>query len=238
MIETRRWPWVARQDWQDILFIHFPVPYYELRRLVPSPFEIDTYAGTGWISVVLFKACHSRLRYMPRALSYPPFHQMNLRTYVRFAGEAGVYFLSINTNARLVNLGGWLAYLPFQYADINMSKSAGTVNFAVTQSQSLTNHSRPLLTGKYHPYPTLYSPTPQSFAYFVLERYCIWLVAARKIMKAPILHSHWDIQNVDLSIKEAEGWPVSLSTASQVHYASFKSTVIHPFETFGKVSNS
>lgn len=235
MIETRRWPWVARQDWQDILFIHIPVPLHELRPLVPYPFEIDTFAGTGWVSVVLFKAADSRLRYMPRALSYPSFHQMNLRTYVRFAGEAGVYFLSINTNAPLVNLGGQLVHLPFQYADINVSKSAHTVNFAVTQS--LTDHVRTLFMGKYQPGSTLYSPKPPSFPYFVLERYCIWLVAGKKIMKAPILHSHWDIQNVNLSITEAEGWPFSLSTDTQAHYASFKSTVIHPFETFGKVSN-
>src|SRR5699024_1821643 len=118
LIAKRRWPWVAQQSWQDILFIHTPVTYEKLRKLVPRPFEPDTYDGKGWISLVLFEAADSRLRYMPKFLSYPSFNQINVRSYVKFRDEPGFYLFSITTNRLLVNLSGDLASLPFSIANI------------------------------------------------------------------------------------------------------------------------
>src|SRR5699024_11745815 len=81
-------PWIAQQNWEDILFIHTPVPASVLQEYVPAPFTIDTYNGQGWLTLVLFRATNSRFRYFPSFLSYPKLNQMNLRTYVTFGGES------------------------------------------------------------------------------------------------------------------------------------------------------
>src|SRR5699024_12309726 len=102
----------------DILFIHTPISQHTLRNFVPFPFKNDTYEGKSWISMVLFKDKKSRLRYMPSWLSYPTFYQINIRTYVRFGNERGVYFFSINANKLLAAIGGSAVSLPFIKASI------------------------------------------------------------------------------------------------------------------------
>lgn|SRR5699024_7971829 len=120
-------PWIAQQNWEDILFIHTPVPASVLQEYVPAPFTIDTYNGQGWLTLVLFRATNSRFRYFPSFLSYPKLNQMNLRTYVTFGGESGVYFFSIHINSLVAALGGNFTALPFQLAPLFIQEKNNTV---------------------------------------------------------------------------------------------------------------
>src|SRR5690625_1866847 len=101
MFEKNHRPWFGQQRWTNILFSHWPISKEELKHFIPAPFELDTFHGEGWVSLVLFKAMYSRFRWMPQLLSYPPFIQMNLRTYVRLGDQKGIYFLSVDCNHRL-----------------------------------------------------------------------------------------------------------------------------------------
>src|SRR5699024_12679138 len=107
---------------QYILLIHTLTSQHTLLYVVPFPFQIDTYEGKSWISIVLFKAKKSRLRYMPSWLSYQTFYQMNIRSYVRFGNEHGVYFFSINANKLLATIGGGAVSLPFNKASISINE--------------------------------------------------------------------------------------------------------------------
>src|SRR5699024_6546490 len=102
----RRYPWIAQQSWRDVLFIHTPVSPQNLWRFVPAPFKIDTCDGSGRMTLLIFRATNCRLSYMAKWISYPPLYKMNMRTYVLFGNEAGVYFFSLNTNSQLVSAGG------------------------------------------------------------------------------------------------------------------------------------
>lgn len=234
MIEKRRWPWVAQQNWQDVLFIHTPIAYEELRLLVPYPFEVDTYDGQGWISIVLFKATHSRLRCMPACLSYPSFHQMNIRTYVKFGNERGVYFFSINADSSMVKTGGNLASLPFSRANMTMQKVEDTIYFEA--NRLLENQKYMTFNVAYRPNSSVFTPHPDSLPYFLTERYCIWMFKGNTILKAPILHSHWNLQQANISVTESNNLPFPFTLDSFAHYAGFKHSFIHLFEKFGKVS--
>lgn len=236
MIEKREWPWVAQQNWQDVLFIHSPIDADQLRDMVPQPLEIDTYNGQAWISIVLFKATHSRLRYMPEILSYPPFHQMNIRTYVKLGNEhneRGIYFFSINTDHLLVKLGGRLASLPFLRANITMRKDNNAVHF---EANRLFEMQRSQFSLVYRPKSPPFIPHPDSLPYFLTERYCIWMFKGDTILKAPIFHSHWKLQQAEMTIKESDNLPFSMNQDTFAQYAAFKHSLIHPFEKFGKVS--
>lgn len=235
MIEKRRWPWVAMQNWQDILFIHTPVSESTLRSLVPPPFEIDTYDGSGWVSIVLFEATGSRIRYMPPPFSYPRFYQMNVRTYVNFGNEPGVYFFAINTNSKVVNVGGQLVSMPFFNATITMQKSKGLFYFAA--SHKLINESDDMaFKAVYQPQAPSFKPEVGTLPFFLTERYCIWMTQGERIVKSPIFHSHWDLHDVNFSITENKGLPFSFSAKTLAHYSSFKQSVIYPFEMYGMIS--
>lgn len=229
LIIDRRFPWVAQQDWHDVLFIHIPIDYNELRQHVPTPLKLESLNDEAWISVVLFKATSSRLRYMPRNLSFPSFFQMNIRTYVRFGDESGVYFFKINTNSQIVSQLGPLASMPFKYADLLVETNEEGFSFAA---------ERDALKFKVDYYPTSkpYQPEQGTLAHFLTERYCIWMFSGGKIVKAPILHSNWDLHDADVNIEESTGWPFRFPENPLVHYAKFKHSMIYPFETFGKYS--
>src|SRR5699024_8961642 len=160
----RRFPWIAQQNWQDILFIHTPISQHTLRNFVPFPFKIDTYEGKSWISIVLFKAKKSRLRYMPGWLSYPTFYQMNIRTYVRFGNELGAYFLSSIANRLLAAIGGSAVSLPFNKASISINEQNDYFAFS---GEGLPNNYKETVQISYRLQFTTSEPDASALAYYL-----------------------------------------------------------------------
>lgn len=227
----RRYPWIAQQSWQDVLFIHTPVSPQNLRRFVPAPFKIDTYDGSGWMSLVIFRATNSRLRYMPKWLSYPPFYQMNMRTYVRFGNERGVYFFSLNTNSRLVSAGGRAVSLPFRQVPMMIRKENDRLLF---RGDPLPVGQKGMLQGTYQPYSTVFEPKIDSLSHFLTERYCIWMIRNNHTVKVPINHKQWRLQQAYTTIQENQNIHFTNDTFS--HYCDYLHSVVYPFENIGIIS--
>lgn len=105
-----------QQQWKDALFLHFPVAAEELRPHVPAEVEIDTFAGQAWLSYVFF-----RLMLRPAGLPYVPgfssLVELNVRTYVRRRGQAGICFLRMYADNRLaIWASRWLTPLCYEPA--------------------------------------------------------------------------------------------------------------------------
>jgi uncharacterized protein YqjF (DUF2071 family) len=85
-----------------VLFAHWRVPPERLRPHVPEPLELDTYDGSAWLGALTFEVTEARPRALPPGLSPTgPFGQTNLRTYVRYDGDPGVHFLSLDAGSRV-----------------------------------------------------------------------------------------------------------------------------------------
>lgn len=176
MITTREYPWIAEQDWSNILFMHWPVPVEIIEPSIPEAFVVDTFAGSAWISIVIFEAKNSRLRLSPKRFVFPPAIQVNVRTYVktRTCNESGVYFFNLNVKNMIAILGANLFFsLPFQYLHTEMVRDNQTI----------------FITGKRNDEILLsvpYCPTVERIAdvrtRFLTERYCIWNVKGKKII--------------------------------------------------------
>ncbi len=83
-------------DWDRVVFIHYSVPPEALRPLVP--FEPDLFDGRAWVSAVSFTLRDLRPHGAGpglKRLFAPVARQryLNVRTYVRHGGEAGIFFL-------------------------------------------------------------------------------------------------------------------------------------------------
>src|SRR5690625_104907 len=185
MIEKRKYPYFAEQTWQGIFFFNWPVEQTVLSQYIPEPFKLDLFAGRAWITLVLFQASNSRFRSFPGWTFYPLVTQMNLRTYVysKSSQEKGVYFLSISLNSLLATLGGKSMFrLPFQYKNVYMKKTNDHV--------SVIHANENLLQFSYE----LKEVIDIKLAEFLTERYCIWNVKGKKIIKIPILHPKWTVQ--------------------------------------------
>ena len=83
-------PWVMRQTWHDLLFMHWPVSIESLRPHIPPSLTIDKFDGQAWIAVVPFRMS----RIAPHGLFPVPwlsaFPELNVRTYVIRDGKPGV----------------------------------------------------------------------------------------------------------------------------------------------------
>jgi hypothetical protein len=99
---------------RDVLFVHWPVPVDAVREVVPEALTVDTVEGSAWLSVLAHEVSETTLASLPVSR---PFVQVNVRTYVRFDGDPGVYFLSLDTGNRAAAVAARRLFgLPFRPA--------------------------------------------------------------------------------------------------------------------------
>jgi uncharacterized protein YqjF (DUF2071 family) len=125
-------PWLLRMRWLDLLFAHWPVPADEVRRLLPPDpdLEIDLFEGAAWLGVVPFTMTDVSARGLPAMPRLSTFPEVNVRTYVRYRGLPGVWFLSLDARSRPTVLGGRLVFhLPYHYAEMTARRRGDTVDY-------------------------------------------------------------------------------------------------------------
>ena len=116
-------------DWLNVLMIHYCVDAGVLQDVVP--FELDLLDGHAFVSLVAFDMVGMRLRmagrlggWLLRPIASHPF--LNVRTYVRCNGEAGIYFLAEWLPNRLsVMLGPRAFGLPYRRGRIEPHQRSG-----------------------------------------------------------------------------------------------------------------
>lgn len=227
MFPQKQWRWLAQQNWNDIFFIHFPVPKEPLLKVVPSVFQLEIYQESAWISVVLFKATNSRFRNMPYKIGYPEFYQLNVRTYVTYRKERGVYFFSLYANSIPTVLGGNIALLPFKFCKIYRNEN---------QFQFI--HKRKQMFIKFEKTNVDIDGKPSTLPYFLTERNCAWIKKGNRIFKVPILHKKWRLKkgnayfNHEQVLRFLPAIP-SFTERPLIFCSSFKHTKLFPYEYKG-----
>lgn len=230
--EKRRWPWIAKQRWNDVLFIHWPVPCEVLHPFVPEPLNLDTYAGQAWISVVLFQASDSRLRGMPKFMSYRPFLQLNLRTYVKFTATPGVYFFSLDANSHVAVNVARIFSLPYLKAQMTLTQTGDKRLF--TSRRTHKGVPPASFTAGYRPFSKPYVSKKRTLTYWLTERYIFWAIRGNKVLKGSLSHRAWELQETKLDMEMDRLVHFLPETYFQepplAHYAKTMKSYLHPFE--------
>jgi uncharacterized protein YqjF (DUF2071 family) len=120
--------------WRRVLMIHLEVDADALRRAVP--FELDLYQGRAFVSLVAFSMCGLRPRtggrlgaWLLRPIATHDF--LNVRTYVRHAGEYGIHFLAEWLSSRLAaKLGPVTFSLPYRFGKISYEMDSALSQFS------------------------------------------------------------------------------------------------------------
>ncbi|HLR72040.1 MAG TPA: DUF2071 domain-containing protein, partial [Pseudogracilibacillus sp.] len=222
----RKYPYFAEQSWSNILCLHWPVDVELIRPYVPKPFLIDLFNDKAWVTIVVFRAKESLFRSMPTWTAYPPVTQINVRTYVKHpkSPERGIYFFSLLVNSFVATYGARSLFgLPF---------------YSLTNTYEQIHHNvvvNSFLKGS-HIFSVHYKPKDHliqdDLAYFLSERYCIWNIHRHRIIKIPVHHSNWTLQDVQVQVKENQlVWDKDAEFFA--HYSPFKHTKLYPFETYG-----
>lgn len=108
-----------RADWDDLCMVHMEIPAAKLQPSIP--FELDLFEGRAFITLVFFTMRNMHWARGPAWLNWTflPFreqHFLNVRTYVRCGGEAGIHFIAEWISSRVcTHLGPPLYALPYRY---------------------------------------------------------------------------------------------------------------------------
>jgi uncharacterized protein YqjF (DUF2071 family) len=181
--------WSFYQEWNDVVFIHWQVDVTELEKWIPGPLEIDTYNGSGWISLVAFTMEKIRPRMLPAFTPVSEFHEINIRTYVRFNGKAGVFFLNIEAGKRIsAIIARQISSLPYRFSAIQRNPGLYEAQNAV-RGDELTIAFK---TGDW-------TVDKTELDHWLTERYALFQNAGKSILEYEIQHIEWPIRALELS---------------------------------------
>lgn len=186
-------PWIMRQTWHEVLFMHWPVPVEDLRRVVPAQLPIDTRDGAAWLGIVPFRMSGVRPRLVPPLPLVSAFPELNVRTYVTIDGRPGVYFFSLDAANPLAVAAARRLDLLYQYARMSSRWYDGWVEY---ESERLGGAIAPArLSLRYRPAGEVFTAAPGSLEDFLTSRYCLYAVGPRgRVSRLEIDHVPWPLQ--------------------------------------------
>ena len=182
-------PWLLRQTWHDLLFLHWPVPAAELRPLVPEPLAIDEHQGSAWVAVTPFWMSGIGVREWPRLPVASQFDELNVRTYVRFGDRPGVWFFSLDAGSRLGVMAARILYgLPYGYARMRHLHRGEEIIYRSERS------SKAGFAARYGPVGPVTPAEPGTPEHWLTERYCLYVRRESGLYRAEIHHAPWPLQ--------------------------------------------
>jgi uncharacterized protein YqjF (DUF2071 family) len=185
--------WRYYQEWNDALFLHWPVPAEIIKKLIPNGLEADTINGRAWVSVVAFTMQKIRPRGIPSVTAVSDFHEINVRVYVVKDNKPGVYFLSMEGHKRLsVFVAKSLSGLPYHASGMSRKKIDGISSY-VSHNRIKNFH----LDATYTVDETAYAKT--AVDKWLTERYCLYVDIGKKLYRYDVHHSEWHLKNASLS---------------------------------------
>jgi uncharacterized protein len=108
-------PWIMRQAWLNLAFLHWAVEPASVAHLLPAGTEPDSFDGYSYVGLVLFQMADTGF---PRPAVFDTFLETNVRLYsVDQTGRRGVVFLSLDCD-RLTFVAGARATVgvPYRWA--------------------------------------------------------------------------------------------------------------------------
>lgn len=230
-------PWIMTQSWYELLFAHWPFAPEALRPLIPSVLPIDTFEGQAWVGVVPFRMSNVHPRGFPSVPGLSQFVEMNVRTYVTVNGIPGVYFFSLDASNRIaVFLAHQFFHLPYFHAAMQCNNIKGTIHYRSHRFRHPPSAAD--FVGSYRPTGPVFLAQPDSLAYWLTERYCLYtVVRGDQIYRAHIHHLQWPLQPAELEIANntvalADGVRLP-DTTPLLHYARLQDVLVWPLRRVG-----
>jgi len=227
--------WVQRQEWRDLLFAHWPLRVSTLRPLIPRSLDLDCFDGRAWVGIVPFRMTGVRLRWLPSLPWLSTFPELNLRTYVRYRGQSGIYFLSLDApNPLAVTIARRFYHLPYHRAEITMRSLGDSIIYDCRRRQ---RDAPPAALGvDYRPRGDAFRANPGSLEHFLVERYALFCASEDgRVHACRIQHSAWELQPAEAefrrnSLAEAAGFELP-ETEPLLWYSGQQATLLSAPQT-------
>jgi len=186
--------------WDRAVFIHYQADPAVLQREVPFP--LDVRQGCAFVSIVAFTLSRMRPRIGGRLSEwlFKPIasHEfLNVRTYVRHAGEPGIFFLAEwLSNPLSVRLGPRTFGLPYRfgYLEYAHDRNGGEILGAVTSNKGRLGYRATIGASGFEPSEV------GSLTEFLLERYTALTRQGRRRRLFRVWHKPWPQAPIQIEI--------------------------------------
>lgn len=229
-VQHRPWPlperpWIMTQQWDKLLFAHWPVPAEVVQPFIPKPLRLDTYDDQAWIGVVPFEMSYT-LRGIPWTSR---FRELNVRTYVHYQDKPGVFFFSLDATDWLAVQAARFTYaLPYYQANMTINSDHTTIHY---QSYRTHANCRPAaFQASYQPTSSVFHAQPGSLDHWLTERYCLYVVNHfQRLCRGDIHHLPWPLQHAEADIRENTMSELALPAIQPIlHYAHHLDVIVWP----------
>jgi uncharacterized protein YqjF (DUF2071 family) len=187
--------------WDNVAFIHYETDPQELQSCVP--YDLDCYHGRAFVSLVAFTMRGMRPRFGGRIgeLLLRPIathNFLNVRTYVRYKGEPGIYFMREWLSSRMAAwLGPWSFGLPYRSGRIEYQPSRGYGLAGAHEPRQEWRGKVEASAGSFHFCTTFRRNdfdvcAPESLDEFLLERYTAFTHFRKRRRFFRIWHEPWE----------------------------------------------
>jgi uncharacterized protein len=221
-------PWVMQQAWEDLLFLHYPVAFSQLRDKVPASLELETFEGDAWVSISPFRMRDVRFRWLPPVPGATNFLELNLRTYVRHRGRSGVHFFSLDSSSMLSVAGARAVFLPYHRSRMSMT---GDKRFTFRSERATRGEAPVKFEAQFEPKPGKHKKTPLET--WLVERYRLFQQGpAGTIVSIDIHHAPWVLQDAEVDVRvNSLATPLGLDLAGQApmtHFSTRQEVLVWP----------
>jgi uncharacterized protein YqjF (DUF2071 family) len=192
-------PYLLTQTWRDLLFAHWPVPASMLQGWIPAGISLDEYDGEAWVTVAPFQMTGIRFRGLPTVPYLSATLELNLRTYVKVGGRAGIYFFSLDAASPIaVRVARRFFHLPYTDAHMSCLVTGEVINYrSIRLHQTAVFHARYKAKG-----PVAYAKAG-TLDQFLTERYSFFTTnASGDILRGDISHEPWPLQPAEAEFIE------------------------------------
>lgn len=180
--------------WANLAFLHWPVPQEVLRAKLPIGLELDTRDDTAWLGITPFEMRNVHIAGMPPVPTAANFPELNVRTYVRHNGRAGVFFLSLDAASLFaVMTARSVTGLPYYHA--RMSSRASNSGIEYASDRRAARAPKAAFRARYAPTGDVFRSEPGSLEHFLTERYSLFVGRGSSILRLDIEHVPWPLQN-------------------------------------------
>lgn len=186
--------------WNRAVFIHYEADPSLLQRQIP--FQLELRGGRAFVSIVAFTLTGMRPRIGGRLGEwlFKPIasHEfLNVRTYVRHAGEAGIFFLAEwLSNPLSVRLGPPIFGLPYRLGHLEYAHphEDGNIMGTVTSNEGRLEYRATIAA-------TTFGPSEaESLTEFLLERYTAFTCQRRHRRFFRVWHEPWPQMPIEVEI--------------------------------------
>ena len=201
---------VMRQEWRNLLFVHWKVDAALVEAALPPGLRPDLFRDEAWVGIVPFEMRGVRPRGLPAVPKLSFFLELNVRTYViDRAGRPGVWFLSLDCDQPLAcALARRFFHLNYRDAAMALRQSAdGWIHYASRL------HAAPLeavTRFRHRPAPgqVAQPAAAGTLEHFLVERYRLfsWDAARRRLFTGLVEHDPYLVVPAEVECESGPLW--------------------------------